>query len=199
MMKADILYRIHLRLCEIKNSKQLFGGVNVYLFGDPAQLKPVRGSYIFAAPNCPDYKLAYGDGTDSLWKSFSVINLEENHRQGKDKSYADMLNRIRVGKQTQEDIEILRSRIRPKDHQDLKGAVFISAKVAPVAKFNEIALAKTPGKVYISKATHIQAMSKSYKPRIDKKSGRVGDTHYVDELKLKIGARVMLSKPHTGY
>ena len=155
-------------------------------------LKPVRGSYIFAAPNCPDYKLAYGDGTDSLWKSFSVINLEENHRQGKDRIYADMLNRIRVGKQTQEDIEILRSRVRPKDHQDLKGAVFISAKVAPVAKFNEIALAKTPGKLYISKATHIQAMSKSYKPRIDKKSGRVGDTHYVDELKLKVGARVML-------
>ena len=192
MMKADILYRIHLRLCEIKNSKKLFGGVNVYLFGDPAQLKPVRGSYIFAAPNCPDYKLAYGDGTDSLWKSFSVINLEENHRQGNDKSYADMLNRIRVGKQTQDDIEILKSRIRPKDHADLKGALFISAKVAPVAKFNEIALAKTKGRLYVSRATHIQAMSKSYKPRIDKKSGRIGDTHYVDELKLKIGARVML-------
>ena len=28
--------------------------------------------------------------------------------------------------------------------------------------------------------------------RIDKKSGRIGDTHYVDEWKLKIGARVML-------
>ena len=54
------------------------------LFGDPAQLKPVRGSYIFAAPNCKDYKVAYGDGTDSLWRSFNVINLEENHRQGKE-------------------------------------------------------------------------------------------------------------------
>ena len=121
-----------------------------------------------------------------------MINLEENHRQGNDKSYADMLNRIRVGKHTQDDIEILKSRIRPKDHADLKGALFISAKVAPVAKFNEIALAKTKGRLYESRATHIQAMSKSYKPRIDKKSGRIGDTHYVDELKLKIGARVML-------
>ena len=35
-------------------------------------------------------------------------------------------------------------------------------------------------------------MSKSYKPKIDKKSGRIGDTQYVDELNLKIGARVML-------
>ena len=64
MLKADILYRIHLRLCEITQRKQNFGGVLVFLFGDPAQLKPVRGSYIFAAPNCKDYTLAYGDGSE---------------------------------------------------------------------------------------------------------------------------------------
>ena len=59
MLKADILYRIHLRLCEITQSKENFGGIQVFLFGDPAQLKPIRGSYIFAAPNCKDYKLAF--------------------------------------------------------------------------------------------------------------------------------------------
>ena len=192
MMKADILYRIHLRLCEIKHSKQYFGGVLVMLFGDPAQLKPVRGSYIFAAPNCNDYKIAYGDGEESLWRSFSVINLEENHRQGNDKIYADMLNRMRIGKHTQEDLENLRSKIRHKGHSDLKGALFISAKVKPVTRFNEIALDKTPGKLYVSRARHMQALSKSYKPRIEKKSGRIGDTQFVDELNIKIGARVML-------
>ena len=61
MMKADILYRIHLRLHEVTQVDQDFGGVNVYLFGDPAQLKPVCGSFIFAPPNCPYYKLAYGE------------------------------------------------------------------------------------------------------------------------------------------
>jgi hypothetical protein len=164
----------------------------VYLLGDPAQLKPVLGSYIFAAPNCPDYKLAYGDGSESLWRSFKVINLEENHRQGKDKDYANMLNRIRMGKQTKEDIEILKSRVRPNGHPDLKGGLFISAKVKPVATYNEKAINRLPGKLYVSKATHIQAMSKSYKPKIDKITGRIGDTQYVDELNLKIGARVML-------
>ena len=192
MMKSDILYRIHLRLSELKHNNNYFGGVLVILFGDPAQLKPVRGSYIFAAPNCKDYTLAYGDGTDSLWRSFSVINLEENHRQGKDKSYADMLNRIRVGKHTQEDMEILKSRVRTKGHADTKGALFISAKVIPVAKFNDISLIKTAGKLYVSQATHIQAMAKTYKPKIDKKSGRIGDTQFVDEFKFKIGARVIL-------
>ena len=133
MMKSDILYRIHLRLSELKHNTQYFGGVLVILFGDPAQLKPVRGSYIFAAPNCKDYKLAYGDGTDSLWRSFKVINLEKNHRQGRDKDYADILNRIRLGKKTKEDIDILKTRVRKQGHPDLKDALFISAKVVPVA------------------------------------------------------------------
>ena len=123
MMKADILYRIHLRLKEITQINKDFGGVSVFLFGDPVQLKPVRGSYIFDEPNCPDYKLAYGDGSDSLWRSFEVINLEENHRQGKDKIYADMLNRIRINKQTKEDLDILKTRVRPKGHPDLKSRV----------------------------------------------------------------------------
>ena len=58
---------------------------------------------MFAAPNHQDYKLAYEDGSDSLWRSFKVTNLEENHRQGKDKEYDDMLNRIRMDKHTDEE------------------------------------------------------------------------------------------------
>ena len=44
----------------------------------------------------------------------------------------------------------------------------------------------------MSKAVHIQVMSKNFKPKVDKESGRISDTQYVDELNLKIGARVML-------
>ena len=39
--------------------------------------------------------MAYHAGTH--WQSFEVINLVENHRQEKDKEYAELLNRIRVG------------------------------------------------------------------------------------------------------
>ena len=70
--------------------------------------------------------------------------------------------------------------------------MFISAKKEPAARYNEKSLAKLPGKLYTSKATHIQAMSASYKPKIEHLTGRVGDTQYTDELRLKIGARVML-------
>ena len=49
-----------------------------------------------------------------------VINLEENHRQGNSRDYADLLNRIRESKQTRADLDKLRSRIRPRGHPDLE-------------------------------------------------------------------------------
>ena len=49
-----------------------------------------------------------------------MIVLEKNHRQGEDKIYADMLNRIRVGEETEKDMEELEARVRAKDHEDIK-------------------------------------------------------------------------------
>ena len=48
---------------------------------------------------------------NSLWHKFDVIELTENHRQGEDKVYADMLNRIRFGEQTDRDLEQLKTRV----------------------------------------------------------------------------------------
>ena len=80
--------------------------------------------------------LAYGGGKDTLWRSFEVINLEENHRQGDDKTYADMLNRIRFGRQSNDDLKVLESRVRPEGHPDLEGAMLISPRKVKVARFN---------------------------------------------------------------
>ena len=57
-----------------------------------------------------------------------MINLTENHRKGNDKKYADMLNKIRVGDQTREDMELLRKRVRPKNYSDLQNALYIACK-----------------------------------------------------------------------
>ena len=128
MMKSDQLYQLNLRLRELKQNNKPFRGVCIFLLGDPAQLKPVKGRFSFDKPSCEDYHLAYGNGSDTLWRSFQVINLTENHRQGDDKIYADMLNRIRVGEHTREDIELLRKRVRPKHHSDLQNALYIACK-----------------------------------------------------------------------
>ena len=69
---------------------------------------------------------------------FSVLNLEVNHRQGEDKTYAEMLNRIRVGKMTEDDIAKLKKRVRPKNHQDLKEVnLYIVPTRAECTRFNK--------------------------------------------------------------
>ena len=73
------------------------------------QLRPCQVSFIFDQPTCQDYLLPYLCRTH--WHSFDVIMLEENHRQGEDYEYAEMMNRIRVGEHTTEDMDLLRTRV----------------------------------------------------------------------------------------
>ena len=58
-----------------------------------------------------------------------------------------MLNRMRLGQQTKTDMNKLKKRVRSKGHKDLKEALFISAKVKPVAAHNTKAINELPGKL----------------------------------------------------
>ena len=191
MMKSDQLYQLDLRLKELKQTNRTFGGIALFLLGDPAQLKPVKGRLAFDKPICEDYHLAYGDGSDSLWRSFQVINLTENHRQGNDKKYADMLNRIRLGEQNPEDLALLKTRIRMKNHPDLKDAMYIACKKVSVNEHNEKCLNSISAKLYEIKAKHLTKLKQNFKPYIQK-DRTISDTQFLDTLKIKVGAKVML-------
>ena len=103
MVKSDLLFQLDMRLKEVTQKiDKVFGGVSILAFGDLLQLRPIQARYIFELPKCKDYHLAYYSG--SHWQSFEAINLVENHRQNKDKQYAEILNRIRVGELQDEDI-----------------------------------------------------------------------------------------------
>ena len=191
MMKVELLYRLDLRMKELKRNSKVFGGVSVFLLGDPAQLKPVLGTFIFDKPKTEDYLLAFGDGSDSLWRSFKVIMLTENHRQGNDKIYGDMLNRIRIGQQNQEDLDLLKTRVRSKNHPDLKNALYIACKKKGVTEHNKKCLNTLQGNLYENKSINFTSAKKNFKPPLTD-FGTIGDTQFVDKLHLKIGARVML-------
>jgi hypothetical protein len=117
-IKADMLYLLDLRLREIKKvSDVVFGGVFVFLFGDILQLRPVLARYIFEDPTSERFKLAFL--ICSLWNLFEVVILRTNHQQGEDKVYADILNRIRTGEFTEDDVKTLETRVRPLNHPDV--------------------------------------------------------------------------------
>ena len=48
-----------------------------------------------------------------LWQSFKMFELTIVMRQAEDLTFANLLNRVRVGKHTSEDVELLKSRVIP--------------------------------------------------------------------------------------
>jgi len=85
MVSYEILRSIHLRLQEFKNNNQLFGDINLLLFGDIMQLSPVKGSWCFKQPVC-------FQGEPHLWRYFGLCELKANMRQQNDADFVDLLN-----------------------------------------------------------------------------------------------------------
>jgi len=86
MVSYEILRSIHLRLQEFKNN-ELFGDVNILLFGDIMQLPPVKGSWCFKQPVC-------FQGEPHLWLYFGLCELKTNMHQQNDAEFVDLLNNL---------------------------------------------------------------------------------------------------------
>ena len=118
--------------------------------------------------------------------------LTKNHRQGDDRQFAMLLNRIREGKQTKDDLESLKTQVRPAGHPDI---IADNTKICSTREeasiFNDKRLNDIPGKLYRIQARHFCKTSKNYKPII-KKGGKIADTQFEDTLKFKVGGRMML-------
>ena len=101
-----------------------FGGCTVIFFGDPMQLRPVRGSFPWEEPKDPKHVKAHTLG--STWEMFSPVVLRTNHRQGKDLEYSRLLERIRVGEVDDNDFDELEKRIYSRNDPSIEDtSVFI--------------------------------------------------------------------------
>ena len=191
MVKSDFVYLTDLRLQELKENKKPFGGVSILAFGDFCQLRPVKGRFVFETPINENFKTTNNFGC--RWDMFQCVELVENHRQGKDHEYADLLNRARTGDHTKEDMELLKSRVRPPGHPDLENAsLYIIPTKKPCAIMNDIYIKNLPGPMITATAYHHHNLNKKFKPRLDPVDDTVAETGFVNELKIKIGAQIML-------
>ena len=191
MVKADQLYQLDLRLREVTmRPDKLFGGVSIFFFGDIMQLKPVKGRVIWGQPRSSEYYQAFL--IKPHWEEFEVISLVENHRQQGDAMYADMLNRIRVGEQTDEDLSVLQERVRPTGHPDMLGAMVIASTHAIVNMHNNLCLQQLAGVAVNIEALNSHSNIPNFQPRLHKKKRTIDPTPYLQTLSVKIGCRVML-------
>ena len=192
MVKVDMLYQLDLRLQEITQKEIPFGGISLFVFGDLMQLRPVLGRFIFDNPIREEYKTVHQ--AYPRWPMFQCTILEKNHRQGKDKDYGDLLNRMRIGMHTEEDLETLETRVRKKAEIDFKNIdLFIGGKLKPCTKLNENYIFKEmPGKLFKISSVNFDSSREDFKPKINEKDGSVGTTPFQDILCLKIGAKIMI-------
>ena len=107
MVGSGMFKFLNLRLQQIMGTQKPFGGVSLVTVGDLFQLKPVFDKWIFE-----NSKDDYSALAINIWQEcFKMFELTEIMRQKDDREFAELLNRLREGKHTQRDIEILKGRI----------------------------------------------------------------------------------------
>jgi ATP-dependent DNA helicase PIF1 len=179
MVRADIMDAIDARFRTAKKKKDVaFGGTQIIMFGDPFQLPPV------VEKNLVQYfEDTYGGHfffNAKVWKSatFKIFELSQVFRQ-KDPAFRDILNAVRNGTASAEQVEQLNSRHGEVDPED--GTITLAPTNELVSRINQENLARLSGKV------------KEYKATItgDMKRGIFPTEEY---LQLKVGAQIVLLK-----
>ena len=92
-----------------ESSKQIFGGLMIWIFGDYHQLPPVMGTPLFYDYQPSDVCIK---GKLIFEKFSSVFMLNTNHRQADPDSanFRQMLGRIATGDATEDDLALLKTR-----------------------------------------------------------------------------------------
>lgn len=186
MVRSDVLDKIDQILRKLNHTEQVFGGKQIILFGDLFQLPPIakyteykylnevyNGIYFF-------YSKAYSQG------EFNYIELTHNHRQNEDFEFFNILNKVREGKATHDDIKLLNSRYA-KD-EELRRVLKLFPKKEKVEIINNEELNKINAKEYQFDAIVEYSKNGNLK-------GNLESMFPINTcLKLKLGALVMMVK-----
>ena len=185
MVRADLLDAIDNVLRRFRNHYQPFGGVQLLMIGDLAQLTPV------VTPEDeqmlkPYYDTPYFFGSKALQQiDYVTIQLEHVYRQ-QDAKFIEILNEVREGHPSQKALETLNSRAVANNNpstlnSQLNNAIRLTTHNNLANYYNESELQKLPGR--------------SFQYRAEVK-GTFPDYSYptAETLVLKKGAQVMFVK-----
>jgi hypothetical protein len=134
-MISDVHFQSLHRLCKIiKSIDKPFGGIQICLLGDPFQLKPISGNYIFKA-EC--YK--------QLNLKIIEFNVEQLYRFDT-LEFSDMTRLLRLGIISQTVYEKLKNRIQEPEQKIME--IHYSNKAANITNKKEYDLLQTPETTY---------------------------------------------------
>ena len=147
MVNANLFDAIDLQMrANGKDSSKPFGGAQIIMFGDFFQLPPVvtkdEVSMFFAKEyGSPWFFSSKAFKNPAL--IFKVIELQQNHRQG-DNDFSRILDNIRFGQQTDEELQIINSRFGAKIDAEEYPIILVSMN-RDADEINDFYLNNLPG------------------------------------------------------
>lgn len=177
MISADIFDLLNNLLKVIRQNDSPFGGIQLILFGDFLQLPPVNreSSEIFFCFESEAWRNA----------DINMIVLKEVYRQS-DVELVNMLNNLRFGRTTQQDLELLKSRYKQEDLDKTFEATILGTHNMQVERIN------------ISKLKELNTLEKTYKAKFDGKPEKIEflkkNCIVPETLNVKINSQVMMLK-----
>ena len=100
MIGRETFGHLDLALKAIMQNSSPFGGVSLLVVGDFLQFPPVNQKGMFMKPSKGSYRSFNG----WLWEKFQLHELVEIVWQSSDPDFAQLLNRVREGQQTDDDV-----------------------------------------------------------------------------------------------
>lgn len=188
MVRCDWVDSIDRFLRSLMETHSPFGGKQVVFVGDLFQLPPV------VKFGSADYEMLcdmYGSGTPYFYKANVIkrmnlpkIEFQKVYRQ-KDSRFLEILDRMRLGENTNEDLDMLNQQVSSNDTVG-DFAVILTAYVKLADGINE------------KKLDDIDSEEFCYKGDVDG-NFRIQDTPVPMELWLKVGAQVIFCRNDFGY
>ena len=159
MVGAEILYKIHMRLQEIKRlqyTNSRFGNVTIIAVGDLYQLPPFKDKKIYHIPGSKD-NLSPVCLHGSLWQeNFQFHELTQVVRQ-KNQQFVELLNRVRIAKINEDDEALLKSRITTlQDPNHFVDALHVYGTNEQADRYNSAMLEKLNAPRYCIKSSDIR-------------------------------------------
>lgn len=185
MVRADTLDKIDRILKVINRNDSPFGGKQLLLFGDLFQLPPI------AQPKEREYLYDRYGGihffcADAYRRAnFHFRELTINHRQKEDVVYFELLNRVRDGSVTSEDIQTLNTKVTQDSSVYDRFTTLLPTK-AEVEQLNQSHIRQLDSREYSYHATI------TYDKYPDKKHSLEALFPIANTLRLKAGALVMM-------
>lgn len=178
MVRADLLDGIDEVLRRYKNPLQPFGGVQLLMIGDLHQLPPVVKGPEWDLLR-PHYDTPYFFSSQALQKTRPVVvELKHIYRQS-DRTFIDLLNKVRDNNIDREVLDTLNSRYNPDvEIREDDGYITLTTHNATAQEINVEKLAELPGKTHVFHAD-ITGDFPSHAYPTD------------EELELKTGAQVL--------